>query len=136
MVWLPTILAEFELLQQNSAKAIEILEPVKPFERGQLIGNLSNACLIPVYLRGEAYLSARQGMRALAEFQKIQDSKGVVVNCWAGALSLLGQARAQALAGYSTAAGRAYQDFLSQWKDADPDIPILRLARAEFAKLK
>jgi len=75
-------------------------------------------------------------MRALAEFQKIQDSKGVVVNCWAGALSLLGQARAQALAGYSTAARRAYQDFLSQWKDADPDIPILRLARTEFAKLK
>jgi tetratricopeptide (TPR) repeat protein len=136
MVWLPTILAQFELIQQNSAKAIEILEPVKPFERGQLIGNLSNACLIPVYLRGEAYLSARQGMRALAEFQKIQDSKGVVVNCWAGALSRLGQARAQALAGYSTAAGRAYQDFLSQWKDADPDIPTLRFARAEFAKLK
>jgi eukaryotic-like serine/threonine-protein kinase len=136
MVWLPTILAQFELLQQNSAKAIEILEPVKPFERGQLIGNLSNACLIPVYLRGEAYLSAWQGMRALAEFQKIQDSKGVVVNCWAGALSRLGQARAQALAGYSTAAGRAYQDFLSQWKDADPDIPILGFARAEFAKLK
>jgi tetratricopeptide (TPR) repeat protein len=136
MVWLPTILAQFELLKQNSAKAIEILEPIKPFERGQLIGNLSNACLIPVYLRGEAYLSARQGMRALAEFQKIQDSKGVVVNCWVGALSLLGQARAQALAGYSTAARRAYQDFLSQWKDADPDIPILRLARTEFAKLK
>ncbi|MFI5057639.1 MAG: tetratricopeptide repeat protein [Candidatus Acidiferrales bacterium] len=134
--WLPTILAQLELLRQNPAKAIEILEPVKPFERGQLIGNLSNACLVPVYLRGEAYLSTRQGLQALAEFQKIQDSKGVVVNCWAGSLSRLGQARAQALAGYSTAARGAYQDFLSQWKDADSNIPILKSARTEFAKLK
>jgi hypothetical protein len=109
---------------------------VKPFERGQLIGNLSNACLVPVYLRGEAYLSTRQGLQALAEFQKIQDSKGVVVNCWAGSLSRLGQARAQALAGYTTAARGTYQEFLSQWKYADPEIPILKSARAEFAKFK
>lgn len=134
--WLPTIVAQLELLGQNPAKAIETLEPAKPFERGQLIGNLSSACLVPIYLRGEAYLSAGQGLQALAEFQKIQDSKGVVVNCWAGPLSRLGQARAQALAGYTTAARGGYQDFLSQWKDADPDIPILKSARAEFSKFK
>jgi tetratricopeptide (TPR) repeat protein len=134
--WLPTILAQLALLRQNPAKAIEILELVKPFERGQLIGNLSNACLFPVYLRGEAYLSTRQGLQALAEFQKIQDNKGVVVNCWAGSLSRLGQARAQALAGYTTAARGAYHEFLTQWKDADPEIPILKSARAEFAKFK
>jgi tetratricopeptide (TPR) repeat protein len=135
-VWLPTIHAQLELLRENPAKAIEFLEPAKPFERGQLIGNLSSACLIPVYLRGEAYVSARQGMQALTEFQKIQDSRGVVVNCWAGPLSRLGQARAQSLAGYSTAARGAYQDFFALWKDADPEIPVLRSARAEFAKLK
>jgi Flp pilus assembly protein TadD len=135
-VWLPTILAQNELLQQNPARAIELLEPVKPFERGQLIGNLSNSCLIPPYLRGQAYLAMKQGMLALAEFQKIQDSRGVVVNCWAGSLGRLGKARAQALSGYVGAARTAYQDFLSLWKDADPDIPILKSARAEFAKLK
>jgi eukaryotic-like serine/threonine-protein kinase len=135
-VWLPTILAQFELLRPNPAKAIELLEPVKPFERGQLIGNLSNSCLIPPYLRGQAYLAMKQGMQALAEFQKIQDSRGVVVNCWAGSLGRLGKARAQALSGYAGAARTAYQDFLSLWKDADPDIPILKSARAEFDKLK
>ena len=135
-VWLPTILAQFELLRQNPARAIELLEPVKPFERGQLIGNLSNSCMIPPYLRGQAYLAMKQGMQALAEFQKIQDSRGVIVNCWAGSLGRLGKARAQALGGYAGAARTAYQDFLSLWKDADPDIPILRSARAEFAKLK
>jgi tetratricopeptide (TPR) repeat protein len=134
--WLPTILAQLALLRQNPAKAIEILQLVKPFERGQLIGNLSNACLFPVYLRGEAFLNSRQGLQALAEFQKIQDNKGVVVNCWAGSLSRLGQARAQALAGYTTAARGAYHEFLTQWKDADPEIPILKSARAEFAKFK
>jgi len=135
-VWLPTILAQLELLRQNPAKAIELLEPVKPFERGQLIGNLSNSCLIPPYLRGQAYLAMKQGMQALAEFQEIQDSRGVVVNCWAGSLGLLGKARAQALSGYTGAARTAYQDFFRLWKDADPDIPILKSARAEFAKLK
>jgi eukaryotic-like serine/threonine-protein kinase len=135
-VWLPTILAQFELLRPNPAKAIQLLEPVKPFERGQLIGNLSNSCLIPPYLRGQAYLAMKQGMQALAEFQKIQDSRGVVINCWAGSLGRLGKARAQALSGYAGAARTAYQDFLSLWKDADPDIPILKSARAEFAKLK
>jgi tetratricopeptide (TPR) repeat protein len=135
-VWLPTILAQFELLRQNPRKTIELLEPVKPFERGQLIGNLSNSCMIPPYLRGQAYLAMKQGMQALAEFQKIQDSRGVVVNCWAGSLGRLGKARAQALGGYVGAARTAYQDFLSLWKDADPDIPMLKSAHAEFAKLK
>ncbi len=78
----------------------------------------------------------KQGMLALAEFQEIQDSRGVVVNSWAGSLGQLGKARAQALGGYSGAARTAYQDFLSLWKDADSDIPILKSARAEFAKLK
>jgi hypothetical protein len=92
--------------------------------------------MIPVYLRGEAYLAARRGSQAVAEFQKILDSRGIVVNCWAGSLARLGQARAQALNGYTAAAKIAYQQFFSQWKDADSDIPILKAARAEYAKLK
>jgi hypothetical protein len=112
------------------------LEVVKPYERGQLIGNLSYSCLVPAYLRGEAYLGAGQGPQALAEFQKLIDSRGVVGNCWSGALALLGQARAQVLAGSKSAAKTSYQRFFDLWKTADMDVPILKSARAEFAKLK
>ena len=101
-----------------------------------MIGNLTNCCLLPIYLRGEAYLAAGQGAPAIAEFQKILDDRGVVVNCWAGALAKLGQARAQALAGYKAAARSSYESFLAEWKDADPEIPILKSARSEYAKLK
>lgn len=134
--WLPTVRAQSELLGQRPARALELLESVKPYERGQLIGNLSYSCMIPVYLRGEAYLSARQGAEALVEFQKLIDDRGVVGNCWSGALALLGRGRAQALAGYSSAARTSYQQFFTVWKDADLGIPILKTARTEFAKLK
>jgi tetratricopeptide (TPR) repeat protein len=133
--WLPTIRAQSELLGQRPARALELLEAVKPYERGQLIGNLSYSCMIPAYLRGEAYLSARQGPQALAEFQKLVDDRGVVGNCWSGALALLGRARAQALAGTSDAARTSYRQFFTLWKDADPGVPILKSARTEFAKL-
>jgi hypothetical protein len=92
--------------------------------------------MIPVYLRGEAYLAAGQAAQALAEFQKFEDSRGVVVNCWVGPLARLGQARAQALIGYTTAARSSYSQYFSLWKDADQDIPVLKAARADFAKLK
>jgi len=92
--------------------------------------------MIPVYLRAEAYLGAKRGPQALAEFQKLIDSRGVVGNCWSGALAHLGQGRAQALAGSTRAARIAYQEFFALWKDADVNIPILKLARGEFVKLK
>jgi eukaryotic-like serine/threonine-protein kinase len=136
MVWIPSIRAQMELLRKNPDEAITSLNAVTPYERGELIGNLSNCCMIPVYLRGEAYLAAGQGAAARAEFQKIADSRGIVVNCWAGSLSKLGMARAQALAGYKTAARTAYEHFFSQWNTADPDLPVLKTARAEYAKLK
>lgn len=135
-VWIPTIRAQAELLQKNPRGALQLLEAATPYERGQMIGNLSNCCLLPIYLRGEAYLAAGQGAPAIAEFQKILDDRGVVVNCWAGALAKLGQARAQALAGYKAAARSSYESFLAEWKDADPEIPILKSARSEYAKLK
>src|SRR5437762_1824959 len=102
--------------------------------RGQLIGNLSYSCMIPVYLRAEAYLGAKRGPQAAAEFQKLVDSRGVVGNCWSGALAPLGRGRAQALAGSMNAARTSYQEFLALWKSADSDVPILKSARAEFAK--
>jgi tetratricopeptide (TPR) repeat protein len=134
--WIPTIRAQTELQQQNPRGALQALEAVIPFDRGQTIGNLSNCCLLPIYLRGEAYLAAGQGAEAITQFQKILDDKGVVVNCWAGALARLGKARAQAAAGYPGAARSTYEEFLGQWKHADADVPVLKAARSEYAKLK
>ena len=134
--WLPTIRAQAEMVRGKPVKALELLDLVKPYERGQLIGNLSYSCMIPVYVRAEAYLGAKRGPQALVEFQKLIDSRGVVGNCWSGALAHLGQGRAQALSGSTNAARTSYQEFFALWKNADPDIPILKSARAEFAKLK
>ena len=92
--------------------------------------------LYPVYLRGEAYLAAHQGSAASAEFQKILDHACVVQNGPIGALAHLGLARAYAMQGDTAKAKAAYQDFLTLWKDADPDIPILIAAKAEYAKLQ
>src|SRR6202030_4209117 len=102
--------------------------------------------LYHVYLRGEAYLAAGQGTAAAAEFHKILDHSGIVWNCWTGALAHLGVARANALQaktskGADADAARvralaAYKDFLTLWKDADPDIPILKQAKAKYAKLQ
>lgn len=135
-VWVPTVRAQFNLMNQKPAQALELLESVKPYERGQLIGNLSYACMVPAYLRGEAYLAMRQGAAALAEFQKLNDNRGIVGNCWSGALGLLGQARAEALSGSFHAARNSYQRFFELWKAADADLSILKSARVEFAKLR
>jgi eukaryotic-like serine/threonine-protein kinase len=117
-----------------------------PIEFGQIgfVANLS--CLYPAYVRGEAYLAAGQGNAAAVEFQKILDHSCIVWNCWTGALAHLGLARANALQantsqGADADAARvralaAYKAFLALWKDADPDIPILIAAKAEYAKLQ
>jgi tetratricopeptide (TPR) repeat protein len=91
--------------------------------------------LYPVYVRGEAYLAAHRGGEAAAEFQKILDHRGIVLNEPIGALAHLQLGRAYALQGDTAKARAAYQDFLTLWKDADPDIPILKQAKAEYAKL-
>jgi eukaryotic-like serine/threonine-protein kinase len=90
---------------------------------------------VSVFVRGEAYLAARQGGEAAAEFQKILDHPGVVLNQPIGALAHLGLGRAYALKGDTARAKAAYQDFLTLWKDADPDIPVLQQANAEYVKL-
>lgn len=127
----PCIRAVVALQRGNSSKAIEALAPAAPYElgRGDLIW------LYPVYLRAQAYLAAHQTTAAVAEFQLILSHPGYVLNEPIGALSQLGLARAYALAGDNTKARIAYQDFLSLWKDADPDVPILKQAQAEYGKL-
>jgi predicted Zn-dependent protease len=127
--YLPTLRAQVALSRNDPSRAIEILQAAAPYE-------LSDAgALYPIYVRGEAYLAAHKGSEAVAEFQKILDHRGIVVNDPIGAMAHLGLARAYALSGDRTKAKAAYQDFLTLWKDADPDIPILKQAQAEYAKL-
>ena len=133
--YLPAIRAAIALQSGKPAKAIEALEVAEPYELGipALPFTLS---LHPVYLRGEAYLALHQGAGAEAEFQKILDHPGVVLNEPMASLAHLGLARAYAMAGDTGKARAAYQDFFALWKDADPDIPILKEAKAEYAKLQ
>jgi tetratricopeptide (TPR) repeat protein len=123
-VYLPTINAQLALNRGDSSKAIETLQAAEPFELGFV------AQLRPIYVRGEGYLAGHRGSEATTEFQKILDSRGVVRNDPIGALAHLGLARAYALQGDTAKARAAYQDFLTLWKDADPDIPILIAAKA------
>jgi len=131
--WLPTIRAAIELDRKNPGKAIELLQAAAPNELGSTPGG---TVLCPVYLRGQAYLSLRNGAAAAAEFQKFLDHRGVVGNFPLGTLARLGLARAYALQGDNAKARDAYLEFLTFWKNADPDIPILKQAKAEYAKLQ
>jgi len=133
--WLPTIRAAAELNAHNPTQAIIDLEAAAPYELGQP-PQLQLGTLYPVYVRGQAQLIAHNGQAAAIEFQKILDHRGVVLNYPLGALAHLGLARAYALSGDTAKAKTAYQDFLTLWKDADPDIPILKEAKAEYAKLQ
>jgi Tfp pilus assembly protein PilF len=133
--WLPTIQAQLALSAKDAATAMAQLRNAASMEYALTVGNANNSCLYPVYLRGEAYLSAGQE-DAAAEFQKIIDHPGLVWNCATGAPAHLQLGRAYASKGDKAKARAAYQDFLTLWKDADPDIPLLREAKAEFAKLQ
>jgi len=129
-VWVPSIRAQIEISRGNPAKAIELLQVASPYEFGWASRIQSN------YVRGQAYLKARQGKEAAAEFQKIVDHRGTCLTLPACALSHLQLGRARALAGDNPGARGAYQDFFALWKDADPDIPVLKEAKAEYAKLQ
>jgi serine/threonine protein kinase/Flp pilus assembly protein TadD len=133
--YLPMIHTADALQSGNPTKAIEALTPTAPYELGGPAQSLAFA-LYPVYLRGEAYVAARQGGAGAAEFQKILDHPGVVINEPIGALAHLGLGRAYAISGDAAKAKGAYQDFLALWKDADLDIPILKQAKSEYAKLQ
>jgi DNA-binding winged helix-turn-helix (wHTH) protein/tetratricopeptide (TPR) repeat protein len=134
LYWLPTINASIELSKGNSSQALTYLEPTAPYEMG--LGDMFINYVYPAYVRGQAYLLAHNGSAAAAEFQKLLDHRGIVLNFVTGSLARLGLARAYAMQGDTTKARAAYQDFLTLWKDADPDVPVLKEAKAEYAKLQ
>jgi eukaryotic-like serine/threonine-protein kinase len=120
----------------NASEAIESLRVGAPYELGQTTSSVFGwNGLYYVFVRGEAYLAAHQGGEAAAEFQKILDHRGIVLNEPIGALAHLQLGRAYALQGDTAKARAAYQDFLTLWKDADADIPVFIAAKAEYAKL-
>lgn len=137
--YLPTINGASELKSGSAAKAIEALAPAAPYELGEaapLSAGIANFSLYLIYVRGEAYLAAHQGVAAAAEFQKIVDHSGIVLNEPIGALAHLGLARSFNMQGDITKTRASYEGFFTLWKDADPDVPILKQAKSEYAKLK
>ena len=146
-LWLPAIQGQLALDRKDATAAIGALQAaLPPIEYGAIPFLTNPSCLDSTYIRGTAYLAAGQGAAAVTEFQKILDHAGIVWNCWTGALAQLGVARASALQartsqGAESDAARvraltAYREFLGLWKDADPNVPILKQAKAESAKLR
>ncbi len=145
-LWLPPIQAQLALNRKNPSAALNAIQAASRIELGQITAIINISCLYHVFIRGETYLAAGQGNAAAAEFQKILDHSGIVWNCWTGALAHLGVARADALQARNSQAADAdaarvraldaYKDFLTLWKDADQDIPILIAAKSEYAKLQ
>ena len=145
-LWLPAVRAELDLRSDKPQAAVEALQAASGIDLGQFTFVNNMSCLYDIYIRGEAYLDAGQASASANEFQKIVDHNGIVWNCWTGALARLGVGRANALQartshGADADAARvralaAYKDFLSLWKDAESDIPILKQAKAEYAKLQ
>jgi len=135
--YLPTIRAKLALERSSPQQALDILAVAIPYELGLPAYSFYNwGDLYPIYVRGEAYLAAHQGVKAAAEFQKLLDHRGLVLNEPIGALAHLELARAYSISGNTSKAKAAYQEFLTLWKEADPDIPIYREAKAEYAKLQ
>jgi tetratricopeptide (TPR) repeat protein len=137
---LPTLRALLALNRSQPENAVELLQTEIPYEGGTTIEGGSEVLLgvgnlDPAYVRGLAYLAAHRAVEAAAEFQKILDHRGIVICDPIGALAHLQLGRAYALSGDKTKAKSAYQDFLTLWKDADPNIPILRQAQTEYANL-
>jgi eukaryotic-like serine/threonine-protein kinase len=139
-IFVPALRALLALHHGQPAKAVELLQIAIPYESGILSSGgsevlLGTGNLYPAYVRGEAYLAARQGPQAAAEFRKILDRRGITVTDPIGALAHLQLGHAYALAGENEKARGAYKDFLALWKDADPEIPTLKRAMEEYAKL-
>jgi eukaryotic-like serine/threonine-protein kinase len=135
-IYVPAIQGQIAVARHDSAKAMEALRGSGPYALGQVGTAGVIVALYPAYVQGEAYRAANQGQFAAAEYQKILDHRGAVVNGPIGALAHLGLGRSYLLAGQTAQARTAYQDFLALWKNADPDIPILKQAKAEYAKLQ
>ena len=135
--YVPELRALLALNRNDPAKAIELLQVAAPYELGTPRSSFHAiyGVLYPIYVRGEAYLALHQGTQAAAEFQKILDHRGIVISDPVGALARLQIARAYAMSGDQAKGKTAYQGFLKLWKDADPDIPVLQQAKAEYLRL-
>jgi eukaryotic-like serine/threonine-protein kinase len=135
--WLPTIYASIEIDRGNPARAIELLQTTPEYELASPLPQFEvGGSLYPVYVRGQAYLSLHQGKEAAEEFQKYLDHSGVAVNCPLAALARLQLARSDVLTGNMKNAKEKYQEFFVLWRNSDPDIPILKRAQTEYAKLR
>jgi eukaryotic-like serine/threonine-protein kinase len=135
--YLPSVRGRLALNKGDASGAIASLAAAAPYELGATRAiDLDWTAMFPVFVRGEAYLAARRGSEAAAEFQKILDHRGLVLNQPIGALAHLGLGRAYVLQGDTVKAKAAYQNFLTLWKNADPDIPVLQRAKAEYSKLR
>ena len=134
--YLPTLGAQIAINHKDPAKAIELLRAAAPYELGSPGYTAFSPALYPVFIRGQAYLAAHNGREAAAEFQKILDHRGIVLNGPIGAVARLQLGRAYAMARETDKARAAYQDFLVLWKDADPDVPIFKQAKAEYTTLQ
>jgi tetratricopeptide (TPR) repeat protein len=134
-IYLPVIRGQIAVDRHDSAKALAFLNPELTYDLGSTGQGVVTPALYPVYVRAEAYLQANHGKEAVAEYQKMIDNRGVIINGPIGALAHLGLGRAEALEGDTAKARVAYQDFFALWKDADPDVPLLIAAKAEYAKL-
>jgi predicted Zn-dependent protease len=128
--WLPTVRAEIQLEGGNASRAVDLLQPTGSYELAD-----TPMPMFPVYVRAKAYLRARRGDAAVAEFQKILQHRGLVGNSVVGALAHLGLARAYALSGDTFKARTGYQEFFTLWKDADANVPVLRAAKTEYATM-
>ncbi len=127
---LPCVRALIELQRKAPGQAIQALQAATPYELGTALA------FLPTYIRGQAYLQAKRGTEAAAEFQKIVDHRGINPTGVEHSLAKLGLGRAYVMTGDAAKARAAYQDFLALWKDGDSDIPILKEAKAEYAKLR
>ena len=133
--WMPTVRAALDLSANSSTQALESLEAAAPYELG-IPAQFQLGTMYPVYVRGLAFLATHNGMAAAAQFQRILDHPGITINFPTGVLAHLQLGRAYAMAGDSAKAKAAYQDFFTLWKEADPDVPVLKEAKAEYAKLQ
>jgi tetratricopeptide (TPR) repeat protein len=129
-VSIPCVRALIELNRKNPEAAIQSMQAVTPYELGAAQG------LFPSYVRGLAYLQAKRGAEATAEFQNMVDHRGIAPTAPEHSLAKLGLGRAYVMTGDTAKARAAYQDFLALWKDADPDITILKAAKAEYGTLR
>ena len=136
--YVPELRALLALNRNDPARAVELLQVASPYELGEPHSSVhaNFGALYPIYVRGDAYLALHQGSQAALEFQKILDHPGVVGSDPVGALARLQLGRAYAMTGNAAKAKAAYENFLTLWKDADPDIPILRQAKAEYGRLR